>query len=379
VVEETFAFMERELYAPNGAWCAALDADSEGHEGRYYVWTLAEVRQVVGMDAFRTFAARYGLDGAPNFEDRWHLTVRRPLTTLAKQLDESPETISHHLENSLAKLRNTRAQRPAPGRDDKVLAAWNALAIRGLAQAGRLLGDGGMIAAATRAIDAIAADLMPQGKLMASWKDGAAKHPAYLDDHAFLADAAVELLMARWRRKDLDLAIALCDEMLARFAAPDGGFYFTSDRHEVLAIRPRQFADEALPSGNGVAARVLQRLGWLLGEPRYLDAAERTLRAAWQVMDKHPHAHPTLLSVLADTLEPPRLVVLRGRGNDIAPFQAILMSKPRVGELVFTIPADAADLPPVLAAKAATAKATAYVCRGTVCGPPLTQPDHLLL
>jgi uncharacterized protein YyaL (SSP411 family) len=379
LVEETFAFMERELYASNGAWCSSLDADSEGREGRYYVWTLAEVRQIVGMDAFRTFAARYGMDGPPNFEDRWHLTVRRPLTTLAKQLDEAPEHIRHHLETALAKLRNARAQRVAPARDDKVLAAWNALAIRGLAQAGRLLGDGGMIAAASRALDAITTDLMPQGRLMASWKDGVAKHPAFLDDHAFLADAAVELLMARWRRRDLDLAITLCDELLARFAAPEGGFYFTSDRHEALAIRPRQFADEALPSGNGVAARVLQRLGWLLGESRYLEAAERTLRAGWAAIERHPHAHPTLLSVLADTLEAPRVVVLRGRSNEIAPFQAILKSKPRLGELVFPIPADAADLPAGLASKVSTGKPTAYVCRGTVCGPPLTQPDHLLL
>jgi uncharacterized protein YyaL (SSP411 family) len=379
VVEETFAWLERDMIAPNGAWCAALDADSEGVEGKYYLWTRDEVRTVIGADAYRAFAARYGLDAPPNHEGAWHLSVRRSIPALASLLEEPERDIETQIEMSLHRLRARRAVRVAPARDDKVITAWNALTIRGLATAGRLLHDNGLVKAAERALDALTRTAIVGGRLHSTWKDGVALQRGFLDDHAFLADAAVELLQARWRRSDLDLAIDLVEQMLARFQAQGGGFHLTPDDHEPLIQRPRHFADESLPSGNGVAARVLQRLGWLLGEPRYLEAAERTLRAGWSTLERHPHACPSLLGVLADTLSAPRLVVLRGSAHDLEPFKSVLREHPQVGELSFPIPLDAADLPPALASKTAKGPAVAYVCRGSVCGPPVVEPAHLRL
>jgi hypothetical protein len=379
VAEETFAWLEREMLVANGAWAAALDADSEGHEGRFYVWTQAEVRSAIGADAYRAFAARYGLDGPPNFEDRWHLAVRRPLSTLAAQLEEHEAGLVQQLDVAMSTLRRLRAQRVPPARDGKVLTAWNALAIRGAAIAGRLLEDGGFVIAAERALDALRRDLFVDGRLLASWHAGRAEQDAFLDDHAFLADALLELLRVRWRKADLDMAVALAEAMLERFAGPDGGFWFTAADHERLLVRPRATADEALPSGAAVAARALQRLGWLLAEPRYLVAAERAVRAAWSAIERHPHVHPSFLGVLSDLLEPPRLVVLRGTRAELAPFQAVLRADPGPGELVFSIPPDARDLPPGLATKAARDRPVAYVCRGTVCAPPVDRPDQLRL
>jgi uncharacterized protein YyaL (SSP411 family) len=203
-------------------------------------------------------------------------------------------------------------------------------------------------------------------------KDGRSRFPADLDDHAFLAWGLTELLQARWDAETLAWAIELAETMLAHFEDHDaGGFYFTADDHESLILRPKTFGDDATPSGNGVAARVLARLGFLLGETRYLDAAERTLRAAAAVMDKYPHGHTTLLMALDELTAPPTIVVLRGEAEDLRTWRGELDRYYDPRRIVLAIPADAQDLPPGLVEKKPMDTTVAYVCRGTTCSAPV--------
>ena len=198
------------------------------------------------------------------------------------------------------KLLAIRSQRVWPGRDDKILTSWNALAIRGLGHRGARARAGRSSARppSARSISC-APTLWRDGRLLATSKDGVAHLNAYLDDYAYLADALLEMLQLRWRNEDAAWLRELLDAMLAHFEDPKlGGFFFTSDDHEALIHRSKSFSDDAIPAGNGIAARVLIRAGYLLGETRYLEAAERTLRAAWLALNRFPHGHVSLLEAL---------------------------------------------------------------------------------
>ena len=188
-----------------------------------------------------------------------------------------------------------------------------------MAVAARTLNRPELAASATRAVDFIRSDLWRDGRLLAAYKDGRSRFPAYLDDYAFLLESLLELLQTRWRHDDLLFAVDLADALLAHFEdSVAGGFFFTADDHETLIHRSKSFPDEAVPSGNGVAAQALMRLGLLLGETRYLDAAARTLRAAWRALQQYPHAHCSLLIALEEHLEPIDVVIVRGGESEIA-------------------------------------------------------------
>jgi hypothetical protein len=250
--------------------------------------------------------------------------------------------------------------------------------IEGMARAGRVLGRADWLASAERAVDFVRRDLWRNGRLLASWKDGRANLPAYLDDHAFLISALIALLQARWRTADLDFAVALAEVLLEHFAdAENGGLFFTADDHERLIQRPKPYGDESLPAGNGVAAVALGRLGHLLGEPRYLEAAERTLRNAWPQISRLPYAHATLLDALDEHLEAPEIIVLRGDGA-LPEWhrRATIRYAPR--RLSLAIPSAASGLPQGLAERRAPpAGCVAYVCRGTHCEAPVADLAEL--
>jgi uncharacterized protein len=376
---ETADWLLRDLRSPEGAFWSSLDADSEGEEGRFYVWTPDEVRTLVSPEEYAVLAPRFGLDQAPNFEEphvgkrAWHLRIYQTAEQIAAATGQPVSTVRRLLVAGQAKLLKARNQRVGPGRDDKVLTSWNALMIRGLAIAGRTLGRPDLIAAAMGAVDFLKERMTTPDRLLATYKDGEARLNAYLDDYAFLLDALLELLQARWDTRHLDYAIWIADRLLANFAAEEGGFWFTSHDHERLLHRSRPFADEAMPSGNGVAAFALARLGWLLGETRYLDAAEGTLRAGWAPLKDMPHGHGTLLNALDEHLAPPEILVIRGDGLEAAEWAATLTAAYHPKRLVFTIPRDAAGLPAGLAAKRAMASTVAYPCQGMSCGQPVLE------
>jgi uncharacterized protein YyaL (SSP411 family) len=379
VANATADWMLADMRSPEGGFYATRDADSEGEEGLYYLWTPDEVRELLDDGDYAIFASRFGLDEPANFEGRWHLTVRRSIDDVAAGAGVTAEDAEAALERGKRALLKARAGRVAPGRDEKQLTAWNALAIRGLAIAGQALERDDLIDAAAQAVDFIIGTLVVDGRLLASYKDGEARFPAYLDDHAFLLDALLELLQARWSTRYLPFAVSLADTLLEHFEdTENGGFFFTANDHEELIHRPKPLADESVPSGNGIAAFALQRLGFLLGETRYLDAAERTLRAAWRAMDEYPHGHVTLLTALEEYLTHPEILIIRGDAADAARWRdaAARLYAPR--RLVFAIGRDEVALPGALADRAPVEGETvAYRCLGTHCELPVTSWEAL--
>ena len=377
--ELTADWMLADMVAPEGGLYSARDADSEGEEGRFYVWTPDEAESVLEPEDYAVAARYYGLDQAPNFEGHWHLCVRASIDDAASGAGVSKSVARDALARARRALAAARSKRVPPLRDEKRLVSWNALAIRGFAIAGRALEREDLVAAAGEAIDFIRSKMFVDGRLLATYKDGRARFNAYLDDYVFLIDGILEYLQARWDSSMLEFAVQLADRVLEHFADEDnGGFYFTSDDHEALMHRSKPIADDALPSGNGMAAYVLQRLGFLLGETRYLAAAEGTLKSAWRAISEYPHGHIMLLVALEEYLDHTENVVIRGDAAEIGEWSrsAARIYAPR--RMVFAIDRENKNLPGALADRAPRDGETlAYRCLGTHCELPVTSFEAL--
>jgi uncharacterized protein YyaL (SSP411 family) len=382
IANRTADWMLRELRAPEGGFYSSLDADAAGVEGSYYVWEAEAVRAALRDDEYAVFAARYGLDRPPNFEGReHHLFIAASPDAIAAARGISVPEVTALLQAASDKLLKIRAQRERPERDEKILTSWNALAIRALATAARVLGRDDLTQAATAALKFVRDHHWRDGRLLVTSAGADARLNGYLDDYVFLADAVLELATLRVDAGELAFAVELLEVVLKSFAdEPRGGFYFTSDDHETLISRPKSFGDEALPAGNGVAAVVLQRYGYLLGESRYLTSAEGTLRAAWAAMQEYPSGHATLLQALEEMLQAPVIVILRGPGEVIEPWRRELATVYAPGRLVLAVPSEGSDagLPAAFASKPALAGGAAYVCRGSQCSAPVTSLAELI-
>jgi uncharacterized protein YyaL (SSP411 family) len=379
IANETADWILADMQAPNGGFFSTRDADSEGEEGLYYVWTPEEVNELLSAEQYEVFARHFGLNAAANFEGKWHLTVRETLNVIAKDNGISEQSVAELINAARTTLLQAREKRVPPGRDEKQLTSWNALAIRGLAIAGLALDRSDLIESAGKSAEFIRQTMMVDGRLLASFKDGQARFPAYLDDHAFLLDALLELLQTKWSDSNLELAIELAELLLEHFYDQEtGGFFFTADDHETLMHRPKPLADEAVPSGNGVAAVALQRLGFLLGEPRYLDAAESTLRNAWRAMDEYPHGHVSLLTALEEYVDHPEIIIMRGDAAEISRWRASAAAIYAPRRLVFAIDSKTEGLPGSLAdRKPVPGETIAYRCVGSHCSLPISSWEAL--
>jgi len=378
IVAETAGWVMREMQAPDGGYYSTLDADSEGHEGKFYTWTSDEIRALLTPDEWRVVELHYGLAGSPNFEGAWHLNVHMDTTAVAERLQQPERDVGARLDGARATLLRARAQRVRPARDEKILTSWNGLMIKAMAHAGSIMRDAGMITSAAHAFDFVRAHLWKNRRLLATTKDGKAHLNAYLDDYVFLIDAGLELLQARFRAADLAFITELADVLLEQFAdGMAGGFYFTGTDHEQLAYRPKPTTDDATPSGNGVAARVLLRLGHLLGETRYLDAAERTLEAMGPAIAQYPAGHGALLAAMQEYLEPPQTIVLRGRAPILPQWETRCFTRYAPARLTLAIPDDTRGLPGLLNERKPVGEIAAYVCTGHACQAPVTALDEL--
>ncbi|MDH3977526.1 MAG: thioredoxin domain-containing protein [Gammaproteobacteria bacterium] len=373
VALDTAAWVLREMRDPEGGFYAALDADSEGEEGLFYVWTPDEVTALLTADEYAAFAPRFGLDREPSFEGRWHLRVSEPVESIASNTGKNISAIERLINDARVKLLATRDKRVRPGLDDKIITSWNAMMIRGLAITARSLQEPELATSATEAIDFIREKLVIDDQLYATYKDGQAKYDGYLDDYAFLLDATIELLQARWNSEHLQFAIWLADKLLANFSdEQNGGFFFTANDHEQLIHRSKTLSDEALPSGNSVAALALNRLGHILGETRYIEAALNTVQSAGSALEDYPHAHTSLVTALDEMLQPTEIVIVRGELEEAAYWAAAISAIYTPRRLVFAISSDETHLPESIALRKAQGDTVAYICKGTSCTQPLT-------
>jgi len=373
VVEQTATWVMREMQSPEGGYYSTLDADSEGEEGKFYAWQLSEVQQQLDGEEYAVVSRHYGLTRPANFENAWHFHVVRSVEDIASELQLDVGIVLERLSSARQKLFELRESRVRPGRDEKVLTSWNGLMIKGMAVAGRRLNRPEFITSAERALNFVRDTLWLDGRLLATYKDGKAHLMAYLDDYVFLADGVLSLLEARWNDDDFTLLVEIMDAVLTHFSAESGGFYFTADDHEQLIQRPRPWMDEATPSGNGIAAQVLLRLGYVLGEARYLEAAEATLKAGWQDIQGFPHAHNALLNAVEESLYPTETVILRGRQQALDEWMSALACDYAPRRLVLVIPENTAPLHGALAGYETPATGVnAYVCREGRCLAPLS-------
>jgi uncharacterized protein len=379
VAEETAAWVMHDMQAPSGGFYSSIDADSEGEEGTFYVWAREQIKPLLSADEYAVFAPCYGLEGAPNFEGaHWHLRIVESPNEIAKANGITVEACEELLASSRAKLYAVREQRIHPHRDEKILVSWNALMIKGLARASVVFDQPKWLASARRALDFIRKEMWRNGRLLATHKDGKSHLNAYLDDYAFLLDALLELMQAEFQHDDLKFAQQLADVLLAQFEDKgSGGFFLTSHDHEKLIHRPKPAHDNATPAGNHVAACALQRLGHLIGETRYLAAAERTIKLFYPEMAQSPSGFATLTAALAESLNPSQLIVLIDKNNKAQEWQKTLATLYMPNAMVVSIAEGVTGLPGVLE-KPRKDAVNAWVCQGVSCLPPISDLNHLV-
>ena len=379
-VSETADWVIREMQSPEGGFYSSLDADSEGQEGKFYLWSKDKVRNLLDEELYPPFAYHFGFNRPANFEGHWHLHVYHEREEVAEKYNLSLLEVETCLDKARQILFREREQRVRPGRDEKILTAWNALMIKGMAIAGRVFARPDYLHAAEKALYFIKNTLWVDEQLLATSKDGKAHLNAYLDDYAFLLDAILTLLQARWRDEDLAFALKLAEFLLENFAdLEQGGFFFTARHHEALISRPKSFADDSIPNGNGIAALALGRLGHILGETRYLEIAEKTIQAAWSNIKRLASAHTTMLLAVEDYLFPPQIIILRGQPEMLKTWQSACQKDYAPQRLCLAIPTDATDLPGILAERKPPKEgAVAYICSGFQCRAPITSLDELI-
>jgi uncharacterized protein YyaL (SSP411 family) len=383
VVEETLDFVRREMTGPEGGLYSSIDADSEGVEGKFYVWSPGEVRKVLGDEDGAELCRAYGISEEGNFEGRSIPNLLHG--TLEQQAEAAGVDAAAHV-TRLAPLRRrlleARAERVRPGTDDKILAAWNGLMITAFCRAHQALGRDEDLGSAARAAEFVLGNLRDGGRLRASWRDGKAPLNAYLDDHAFLARGLLDLYESSFERRWLDAAAQIAGDLVERFEDRDrGGFFFTSIDHESLLVRTRSIHDGALPAGSGVAAETLLRLAGHLDDPRARDAALRTLRALRSNVEQAPSAFASLLVAAELAAAPPLQIAIVAERRD-AGVDALLAEvrqrylPNRIIELAVGA-GDREGLPLLADRHPREDRPTAYVCRDYGCDAPTTEPGAL--
>ena len=382
VAEETLDYVRREMTSPDGGFYSAQDADSEGVEGKFFIWTLDEINAVVGAQDAPLVAAYYGVTTGGNFEGANILHVARSADDVAKSQGVAPERVLEAVARARLLLFEAREQRPKPARDDKILTSWNGLMLRAFAEGARVLHHDDYRAVAERNADFLLTNLRRDDRLLRTYKDGRARLNAYLEDYAALADGLLALYAATFEPRWFSAARTLADAMLAHFwDDAGGGFYSTSDDHEALISRPKDLFDNAVPSGNSLAVDVLLRIHALSGDTRYFERAERTLQALSSVVRRAPGGFGRLLAALEYILAAPTEVAIAGDLNsaDTSSLLAVVNDTylPTVVTAVTRPGAVEAGLALLEGRHQVDGQAAAYVCERFACRMPVTTPVEL--
>jgi uncharacterized protein YyaL (SSP411 family) len=386
VAEDVLRWVVNEMTSPEGGFYSALDADSEGEEGRFYLWTPAQIDEVLGAEDGAVVRAWWGVTEEGNFEERNILHAWRSVEAAAQEAGVTPERLMETVSRARPLLYEARSHRVWPGLDDKVLTAWNAMMLHAFADTARATGEDVYLHVALRSAEFLLGRLRVDGRLMRTYKEGgAARIPAFLEDHALLADALIALYEATFDARWLREARTLADEVISRFwDDAEGVFYDTAADAEALVVRPRDLWDNATPSGTSSATLMLLRLGELLGEERYRAVAERVLRGMAEVAARAAAGFGNLLSAVDFHLSTPTEIAIVGTPGE-AETDALLAVAARA-YLPNAVTAlrrpdgddDAAELVPLLRDRTAIGgRATAYVCERLACQMPVQAPAEL--
>lgn len=383
VMEETLDYLLREMLHSEGGFYSTQDADSDGEEGKFFVWNPAEVDQILGEETGEIFARIYDVTEMGNFEGK---SILHPVLTVdqaARLFKKSPHQIETLVANAKQKLFEARQKREKPFRDEKIITSWNGLMLSGLAEALKISSKPSFLAAANRTIDLIFTKLFSDGLLLHTYKDGKAKQLGFLDDYAFWGLGILDFYEAVFDHSALQRAIELTEIMVREFwDSSEGGFFYTGNSHEPLISRAKPVFDASVPSGNAKATELLLRMYHFTGREDFLSKAETVLRSYSHAMESQPFGFAHTLCALDFYLRKPKEVVLIGKPED-----------PKTGELLavinaiytpnMTLQLVAPDQPlekisPLLAGKTQIdGNATAYLCHNYTCSAPVTDPAEL--
>ena len=360
---ETLDWALREMRGPEGGFCSALDADSEGVEGKFYVWTIAELREVLG-DLAKDAIAYFGATERGNFEHGFNVLEGR-----GPEPEQLPEI--------RCKLYGARAERARPGLDDKRLTSWNALMIAALAEAGAVLGRADYVDAAVACASFLLSELRDDdGRLLRTWKDGHGRIHAYLEDHAFLLEALITLYESTFDPRWYGSAVALADALINRFVDSEhGGFFTTAEDQHQLPVRRKDLEDSPIPSGNSAVAFGLLRLSLLSGEGSYERYALGVLRLLYPLASRHPHAFGHLLQAADFCLAPVQEIAIVGPEPEAEALLRVVREQFRPHIVLAGGPAD--EVPLLEGREPVGGHAAAFVCQHFVCAAPVTDPAML--
>ncbi len=386
VVNQTIDYVLREMTQPEGGFYSAQDADSEGHEGKFFVWTPAELRALLSPEQAAVAEAWWGVTEAGNFEGKNILNVSRTREEVAARLKLAPAVVEQRVAESRTVLLAARNRRVAPARDEKVLAEWNGHMIHALAECGAVLGRADALAAAEAAADFVLTRMrQPDGRLLRAYKDGRARFNAYLEDYAAMLRALIALYEATFSLRYLAEASRLAQLLLAQFHdAANSGFFQTGADHESLVARRKDYIDNAIPSGNSMAAEALQRLAVLVGNDRYWREALRICLSMKEAMAQQPAGFGRLLCVLDSLLRPSQELVIVGAATDPATQALLAEARSRYQPTTVLAALDPENASPETSALPLLAgrtlvdgKPAAYLCENYACRLPVTDPAAL--
>lgn len=381
IATELLDYILREMTAPEGGFYSATDADSEGEEGKFYVWTPTEIEAILAGEEARVFCAYYDITESGNWEGTSIPNIRRAAAQVAAKLGISVEELQSSLDRARPKVYEARQQRVPPGLDDKILTAWNGMMVSAMAEGYRVLGEPRYFEGAVRAADFLLRTLVrPDGRLLRTYRNGSAHLNAYLEDYACLCEGLIDLYEAGGEVRYLREAVRLAERLLTDFVGEESGaFYTTSRDHESLILRHREGTDGATPSGNAVAASALARLSFHLARNDLRRAAERAIAAFGTQIAVYPHAFAKSLAVADLLLEGPAELALIGNpgeagfealrreiGRHYLPNRIIAYHNPTEGQ--------ASDFPLAKGKGLVGGRATLYICRHFTCEAPITDP-----
>jgi uncharacterized protein YyaL (SSP411 family) len=383
IAEEIYDYVLREMTSPEGGFYSATDADSEGVEGKFFVWSMAEIEAILGDDLAHVAVEYFGMTERGNFEGHNILFVPNDDDVVAKRLRMSVADLHEALAQIKDKLFAARTQRIHPGLDDKILTAWNGLMLASLAEAARVLDRADYRIAAVRSGEFLTTQLMTaDNRVYRTHKNGQSKLNGYLEDYAALIDALLELYQTTFDEKWFITARALTDQVLTHFAAPEGGFFDTSDDHEALIVRPRNVQDNAVPSGSGKMTQMLVKLAAYTGEARYDEAAQGALRLLTNAVREYPQAFGESAGAMEMLVAGLREVAIVGdpTQTDTRKLLDVIVKpyQPNVITALATANVEGDHPIPLLSYRTMRGKvATVYVCRNFVCQMPVTTVEQV--